>query len=298
MKKVFKKIWQGWDQFWFGSRDLKLLAIFRIILCGAMTLMALERQRDWQLFFSEQGIVPKDLALSIFPDFIRPYFVMTFWSDIWIPWVHALLIFSLLLLTLGMGGRLLTLLAWFLHMAFLQRNYSIAFGADVIGGIFLLYMAGTQACAEYSLWTKIFPKKHRPIRSDLLTNLFYQLILVQLCVIYAYTGFEKLKGASWWDGTALWSVLINSQMVIANMEWLRYFPWAVVFFTFVTILFEIYFPVLVWVKKLKVPLLLIGISFHMGIGVLMGLWGFALVMLAPYVMFLRSVDELKINKFR
>jgi hypothetical protein len=279
---------RNWDLFWFSNRDLRLLGLFRIALCGTLFLVNLDRQFDVKTFFTDQGIVPKDMALKIFPEFIRPLFIWSGWSDVAAPWMHGLLVIFLLLLTLGIGGRILNIFAWILQIAFLQRNYSVAFGADVIGSIFLLYLCGTQSCAEFSLL-----KRHKKVSSDILTNLFVRLIQVQLCIIYAFTGFEKLKGSSWWDGSALWTVFANSQMVIADLSWLRFFPWVIIGFTFLTILFEIYFPVLIWTPRMRYFLMLCGIFFHIGIGVIMGLWGFALVMLAPYFLFLFNYEDLQ-----
>jgi hypothetical protein len=111
-----------------------------------------------------------------------------------------------------------------------------------------------------------------------------------MCVIYIYTGMEKLKGASWWDGTALWSVFANPQMVIVDLTWLRHFSFLIAAATFLTVLFEVYFPVLVWNPKLRKKLLCVGLLFHSGIGLVMALWGFALVMVAPYVLFLSEND--------
>lgn len=287
-------MWDGWSEFWFSGRDLYHLAIFRIILCFTLFSIYVGRQMDVTLFFTDKGILPKELATSVIPDFYRPYFVFSFWSDAWVPTLHLLFVFSLLLLALGVGGRILTLIAWLLQIAFLQRNYSIAFGADLIGGIFLFYMIFTQSCAELSAWTwfkkKFLGKTSKVVSSDIFTSVFYRIIQVQLCVIYFYTGLEKLKGNSWWDGTALWSVFANPQMMVADFTWLKNFPLLVVMMTFVTVLFEVYFPVLVWVRKTRIWLLLAGVGFHIGIGVFMHLYSFAFVMMAPYILFVSKRD--------
>lgn len=280
---MMKKIWSAWCEFWFSPRSLLQLAVFRIVLCGTMSLMYLDRLLDWQLFYSDQAVVPRAVALKIMPEFFRPPFEWFFWPEAQMGLFHGLLVLGLVLLTLGIGGRVLMLICWVLHIGFLHRNYSVAFGADLISGIFLMYLALTQSCARLSVLN--FKKKISNQAPDLFTNVFYRMIQVQLCVIYAYTGFEKLKGGSWWDGTALWSVLANPQMVIADFSWMRFAPLLIVFITFSTVLFEIYFPVLVWNPRMKKYLLMTGFFFHAGIGVTMALYSFAIVMLSPYVLF-------------
>lgn len=299
MKLVFnliQRIGSAWSEFWFSPRSLLNLAIFRIVLATTMFAMYLSRHRDVQLFYTDQGLIPKDMSISVIPDFFRPYFVLSFWSDGWVSTVHLIFLAALLLLALGIGGRLITALAWLLHIAFLQRNYSIAFGADLIGGIFLFYLIFTQSCAELSVWKWFRAKylnKQTVAQSDILTSVFYRIIQVQLCVIYFYTGFEKLKGASWWDGTALWSVFANPQMVVTDLTWLSQFPLIIVGLTFMTVLFEVYFPILVWVKKTRPWILLAGVGFHLGIALFMSLYSFAVIMMAPYILFVSERDILK-----
>lgn len=275
----------AWDGFWFAKIDLYNLGLFRIIYAGTLFLMYLFRQKDVDLFYSEAGLLPKDLALQILPEAFRPSVLFVLWSDQFLSLVHGLFIVSLLMICLGLFSRFFSVIAWFLHLGFLYRNYGVAFGVDQITAIWLFYLMFTQADARLSLRNYLFKKVARS-EGDLLTSVFYRFIQIQLCVIYLYSGFEKLKGQTWWDGTALWSVFANSQMVIADFTWTKNFPMVIIAVTFGTILFEVYFPVLVWFKKTRPWFLVVGVCFHAAIGVLMALWAFALVMISPYCLFL------------
>lgn len=286
-------MWKGWAGFWFSPVPLVNLALFRIALCLSLFLMYLSRQKDLNLFFTEQGILPKALALTVLPEFYRPAFVLSFWPDLWVGGLHLLFLFCLLLYMMGIGGRFLGFVCAFFNMAFLQRNYGIVFGADQIGGIFLLYLAFTQSCSRFSLWNWKGQKNTEENSSDFWTPIFYRFIQIQLCLIYIYSGFEKLKGNSWWDGTALWRILANSQIVIMDLSWTRNFSLLIVFLSFMTVLFEIYFSVLVFNSKTRKYILAAGVVFHAGIGVIMSLFSFAGVMLAPYLLFVKT-ESLKV----
>lgn len=298
----------AWDQFWFSPKPMLNLALFRIFFGGTFFYLYLKRGFDWRLFYTDEGFLPRTMANEVLLEFFRPPFNWYFWPDSMMGYFHHLMVFGLFLIFVGLSNRFLMILTWVLHISFMQRNFSIAFGADVIGGLFLLYLSFTNCCDHLSLksWlTKnklslpVFFRKfvgssvNRNLSSegfwvsrDLVNSVGYRLIQIQLCVIYGYTGFEKLKGSTWWDGTALWSVFANSQMVIADLTFTRHIPIAVVSLTFLTVLFEVYFPVLVWFKKWRKWILFFGVAFHAGIGILMALFAFAFVMMSPYFLFI------------
>jgi hypothetical protein len=284
---MISKLWQRWNDFWFGPVGLLNLAVFRILYAGILFFMYLSRQMDVGLFYTDQGILPRALSHQILMQGFRPPFQFFFWPDSWVFTVHALFVLSLLMICLGVFTRFFGLIAIYLHLAFLFRNYGVAFGVDQITSFFLLYLMFTQADARLSLRAWWREKRNLPaLEGGLLTSVFYRLLQIQLCLIYVYSGMEKLKGQSWWDGTALWSVLANSQMVVADFTWVRHVPLLIVLISFSTILFEIYFPVLVWVPRLRKYCLWLGVLFHTGIAFVMALWSFAAVMISPYLLFL------------
>ncbi|MEZ0393125.1 MAG: HTTM domain-containing protein [Pseudobdellovibrionaceae bacterium] len=291
---MIRSLWQKWNQFWFDPVPLFNLAAFRILFCFTMASMYLGRQMDVELFYTDAGILPKDLALKVLPESYRPFAVYSFWPDSWVFAIHAVFVLILFLMAFGVFSRWLGFIATFFQLAFLYRNYGVAFGADQIGSLFLFYLAFTQSDARLSFrhwWRK--KRQKSELSGDLLTSVFYRMIQIQLCLVYVYSGMEKLKGSTWWDGTAIWSVLANSQMVIGDFTWTRHFPLLIVFLSFSTLLFELYFPVLVWVQSLRKYLLMAGVLFHAGIGIFMALWSFALLMVSPYILFLSEESLLK-----
>src|SRR5690606_16237602 len=100
--------------------------------------------------FTDEGILPRNLALQVLPENFRPAFLLSFWPDAFVPWIHALFILILIGMAFGVAGRWLAMIAVYLQLSFLFRNYSVAFGADQIGTIFLLYLAMTKSQARVS----------------------------------------------------------------------------------------------------------------------------------------------------
>ncbi len=292
------KAWRGWQHFWFEFDHPVGLALVRIQISAILLWMYFDRQIHSLQSFTDEGMVPRALALPLMPEYFRPPFAWFFWPDSWVVGIHGLFVVLCLVMLLGLGTRWVAWLAWILHIGFIQRNYSILFGADVISCLFLFYLAFSRSEEVFSLrsWLRRRSGKNRGPTTDAVSSAFARLLQIQLAVIYAYTGFEKLKGQSWWDGTALWTVLGNPQMVMVNVDWVRNFPLVISIFTFSTVIFEIYWPAAMLMPKFRKPWMVLGLSFHFGIAALMGLWTFSLTMLAPYWLFLTPTEVEKILK--
>lgn len=299
--KFIKSSIQNFEAWLFVDMDLRRLALFRVIICLSLLSMYIPRQWHLKDFYDPQGMAPTAQALGLYPEAYRPFFSWFFWPEQLYSWAHLALIISLICVLLGVGGRALLWLAWILDIAFIQRNYSVIFGADLIASIWLFYLAFTQCSKSLSL-QNYFLKKEGPVKTDLLNNMAFRLMQIQICIIYMYTGFEKLKGQSWWDGTALWTVLGNPQMVVTDFSFIRNFPLLIGVLTFSTILLEVYWPILVWSKKYKNYILLAGLFFHTGIAVSMQLYQFSAVMVGTYLFFVdkefidRVLSFLKLRK--
>ena len=281
---MIKKMWEQWNQFWFAPQNLLGVAFMRVMLCGTLFYLYSIRMTNIS-YFTDNSWMPRSEALATVEELYRPLFLWSFWPDSWMGVMHALLVLLLGLLTLGIGGRWLMWMAWILDIGFIQRNYAVTFGADLIASLFLFYLSFTQSCERLSV-LNLLRKKKVFQQGDWLSSLMIRMLQVHISVIYAYTGWEKLKGMTWWNGTALWTVMANSQTAIANFEFLRHTPCIISFISFSTIIFEIYFPAMVAWKKTRHLWLCLGVLFHLGISVFMGLGAFAMVMISSYFLFM------------
>ncbi len=298
LRKYFSQV----NQFLFAENHFQQLGVFRFILCGTLFYMACFRQLNIDQL-GEGSLIPRAMALNIFPDFYRPAVQWFFWPDALVGPVHLLLIGLLLLATLGLTNRPLLFITWIIHQGILNRNYAILFGADVIGGLFLFYLCFTRCTEFFTVRNLMFKSNNsslstaNPNFEPHLSGVFFRLIQVQICTIYMYTGFEKLKGNTWWDGTALWTVFANPQFSQYDLKILSHVPVFFAIGTFLSLIFEIYFPAMVINPKFRKYWLVSGVFFHVSIGLLLGLMTFSMVMLSTYVLFLdRAVIESVLQK--
>lgn len=275
------------DDFLFGEGHFERLGVFRFLLCAVMFYIACWRQLNVDQY-GPNALIPAANAFDVFSEFYKPYVKLFFWPDNLASTVHWVYIGLLGLATVGLSNRVLMILTWIIAQGFIQRNFSVLFGADVIGTLFLFFLSFTR-CNEYFSLRGLFRKKkvlYNPNSwADQLSTVFFRLLQLQLFTIYAYTGFEKLKGSTWWDGTALWTVLVNPQFTSFDLLFLKNFPVFFAIGTFVTIIFEVYFWVMVSIKRTRFLWLCLGVIFHLMIGLLLGLMSFSIVMISTYVLF-------------
>jgi len=119
-----------------------------------------------------------------------------------------------------------------------------------------------------------------------------QTLRLFLCTLYVSSVLPRWYGVHWWDGSALWIALIDpltsrlwSQLASqqANLP-----AWPFLIGTWGAIGFEALFPFLIWIKRLRTPLVIMGLLFHLGMGVLMDLGLFPLQMA---LLLVASLDE-------
>ena len=118
------------------------------------------------------------------------------------------------------------------------------------------------------------------------------IILCQLQVIFIYlvSGWDKLASNAWRSGDAIDYVVHLRNLYNPMFGGMFENPGSQMVLSWLTILFELAFVVLVWFKKTRIPILIIGIFFHLFIWIVMSLPDFALTMIISYILFLKDTD--------
>ncbi len=282
----FTKHWaRRWQEFWFGPIDLLPASVFRLCFGIGIFVFYAWRLRDFSFLFSDAGILPYAMSRDIFPDFVTSS----------IPWgllatpslaLPLYLFFLLCLFALAVGWlpRLGVVLTFCLHLVFVNRNPIAVYGADQIASCLLFYLCFIRSSAYLRLGKRT--RESDPLTSDLLSTVGCRLIQVQLCIIYVYSGLAKAQGKSWWQGDALWNVLANGQLTSIDFSFLQNFPTVLTVMTYLVVLWETYFPCLVWLRATRTPSLLLGVFLHTLIGITMGIPFFSLFMISTYLLWI------------
>ncbi len=130
-----------------------------------------------------------------------------------------------------------------------------------------------------------FPRSKRAILG-VTTNLAMLAIMLQVAHIYAVAASAKWAGEDWLNGSAVYYA-INLDHYSADwmQEMIGEASWLLIAMNFFGLIYQTLFPLLIWFKKIKLPLLVCGMIFHLGIAVMLGLYDFGFAMIIAYVVF-------------
>jgi lipid-A-disaccharide synthase-like uncharacterized protein len=284
MTGAMSRLARAWNSFWFECRAHARMRVFRSTLGALLFLYYALRTQDVSFFYTDSGILPREVLRDVM-DLRFRYSLLNAWGSDAVVWTaHFAELGALAALTLGWRPRLAAALALVLHISFLHRNMAAAYGMDLIATFFLLYLCGADFAPGSGL-----------IGSHV-GSVAFRLSQIQVCVIYAYSGMGKLQGSHWWRGEAVWDVLANAQLARWDFSWASSFPMAVVAATYVTLAWEVYFPVLVWIRPIRYWVLALGVMIHAGIGLTMNIPFFGGIMAVSYLLFLDEADALRIER--
>jgi hypothetical protein len=186
----------------------------------------------------------------------------------------------------------MSILALIATLSYIGRVPGSLFGLDQINLLIAMYLAVGPCGAAYSL-DRLLRKRRAEqagrtipeIEPSVGANIALRLMQLHMCVIYAFAGTSKLMGTSWWNGTAMWQAFASLEYQSLDMTWLAWWPRTVNFLTHLTILWEVFYCVLVWPRQLRPWIIALAVPLHLGIGVCLGMMTFGVAMIIANIAF-------------
>lgn len=272
----------GWERFWFTPAPPHVLAIIRIC-AGAMlfythlvwgkNLMAFLGPNAWVTAETARNIAAGSYQFSIFFYIESP-------TLLWIIHIASLVIFAML--TVGLFTRVSSVLAFIMAVQYCHRLHGTLFGLDQMNTMLALYLMVGPCGAVFSVdrWiARLRSGSWPPVKKSVTANVALRLLQVHLCVIYFFSGVNKMKGELWWDGNAVWGAISNYEYQSFDLTWLAKFPFLVGLFSHATLFWETTYPALVWSRKTRPLVLAMAVAVHAGIAMFMGMITFGVIMI-------------------
>ncbi|MCA9109896.1 MAG: HTTM domain-containing protein [Planctomycetaceae bacterium] len=287
---------ETWNRFWYTPTDPATLGLIRLLTGLMLVYTHWVWGLDFESFFGPESWVNSELVQRYQQD----SYVFSLWFLVPYEYafaVHMMCVGILGLFALGVFTRVTSILSLLIVISYSNRLPTAQYGLDQANGLLTLYLAIGPSGAAYSIdsWLRrargmVPPKTAEGLGFDsygpsIHANIAIRLIQIHMCVIYLFAGLGKLQGDAWWDGLAMWMAFSNREYQTVDMLWLSNYPWLIHAMTHVTILWEVSYCALVWVPILRPIVLLMAVVTHVGIGLCMGMWTFAIIMMVGNMAF-------------
>lgn len=186
---------------------------------------------------------------------------------------------------------MLNVLKWIPRIGVILTGWMLYYASiPVYNSGFLLFMLfGTYAIV---MWPQSSSRS-----KTLLTNLGFMACVIQFLLVYILASAFKLSGTTWLEGSSIFYTLhlehfvsANARNMLADQNWLLWL------LNYAGLFYQLLFPMLVWVRRIKYPLLVAGLIFHGTIALGLGLYDFGTAMVFGYALFLNEGHAKKVLK--
>ncbi|GGX15411.1 HTTM domain-containing protein [Streptomyces chryseus] len=228
---------------------------------------------------------------------------LVFWA-----WYGLAVVLSALLM-LGWRTRAVSVLFWFLVVAFYIRGSMANSGWALLSLLFANYLVFVASGRHWSLDARrrarraqrekaaagsrfvFWGEETEELRRRLVTVLHnggMAMIALQVMVIYGSAAMYKIQGESWRNGTALYySMMYDDFSTFPELSaWIASHGTFAALMAYVTVFSQMLFPALVFNRRLKYCILVVMLTTHIGIGLLMALPMFSAITIVGDLVFL------------
>lgn len=266
---TYKSVLVAWDSFFFRPRPTEGMAIFRILWCLILFVYLLADIPNVYDFYGPHAILSMETVRSKFnyPHMnLFNMFGLTYGVVYGVMFIYGV---ALLFSILGFHARPSLLVILGCMVTLHQRNIWLLGSSEVLIRLVTLFLVCSPCGHTLSVDSLLSRKneKHRMPREW--SPWAWRLIQIQLSVVYVVTVWQKIKGDTWFDGSALYYA--TRLDTIKNMP----VPFLLdsVFFlklgTWMSLLLEVALGTLIWFNEFRRPLIIMGIIFHVVIEYMM-----------------------------
>lgn len=277
-----REAWEAWRDFWFAPRPTSTLALVRIAFGVLMIGWTLSQIPTFMDFYGSDGILPHTPALADGAwTLLSPLA-----GDGWAVGLLVAMMLAAVCLTVGLFPRFAALVLFVGLISLQRRNPLVHNSGDVLLRIMALYLV-LSPCGEALSLDRLRKHRDRFWEFPSRTQVGLRLMQIQVSLVYLDSVSDKLRGHVWNDGSAV-SValrledlqrlpvpgLLESSAFLANLA------------TYGTLAIELAVGVLVWNRRARPWVILLGISLHLGIDWALTVGFFSYAVFVFYLSFL------------
>lgn len=276
---------RGWVRFWFELADTRALDLVRVGVGLTLFVSYASLVGHVEALYSEDGWLPLALTPSLTEESTRLSLLFVFRSTAatWALW--AITLAAALAYAVGWRSNIAKFVLLAGHYSFTRRAPAVAYGVDDLCSNLLFIQCFVPMGHALALDARRrAPLLLSPWRGTL-RSMGLRLTQVQMAVIMAFAGLEKMQGEDWWSGLGVWFAMTDWEFNFFPLGPFAEHPYVLNLLGYGAVLFELAYPALIWDRRSRTPILWMAIALHIGVAVVMGLWLFSAAMLVSHMAF-------------
>lgn len=278
------------DQFFFTARPTEGIALFRILFMALTFCYFLIDIGNLQDFYGPHAILSMDTVKEQFPfihlnlfKFFRPNYEVAMFIFI----LYGLAIF-MAMIGLFTRASLITVLICMTSLH--QRNIWLLCSSEILMRIMTIYLVFSPCGHSISVdsFLSRYLHQYRMPKDWALWSM--RLIQIQLSAVYVWTVSHKLKGEDWIDGSSVYYATrleslknFTIPFILDSILCLKLATWG-------TLLIEFALGTFIWIPRLRRPMIIIGLIFHLMIEITMSIPFFEMYMMIYLLSFLKPEE--------
>ncbi len=290
--KLLRDLAAGWDRFWFAPLPVAPAAALRIVLGLLIVAHFACSLPSWVRFYDGDAMLSlHDPTVTAVP---QGWWSVFWWTEDVLPvmvyWWAGMA--AALAFTLGWHTRIACVVLFAIVASTVHRNPMVVNGEDLVFRMLLFFSCFAALGSGWSLDRAVG-------RAPRGTPRVWPLRLIQLdiCLLYLFSqSWKVVEDPLWLAGDAMYYTMINA-------TWSRW-PWPEIFYhpfvahltTWGSLGLELAFPLLVWWRPVRLPIILAMSLLHVSIAiVLSNVTFFSLSMPCAFIAFIDARDVERIR---
>jgi hypothetical protein len=197
----------------------------------------------------------------------------------------TVLVVTLVLYLFGIGRNWTAWAVLIMMKLYQELAYLIQNGGDNLMIFALMYLACTDSFQYFVLNPSKPKSEYKSFISNAMSNIGGFSIAFHLCLVYFISAIHKIHADVWFNGVATYYIMNLERFCGPYNHLLVNNGVFVTLSTYFTILIELLFPLFIWKKAFRTPLLISGVALHVGIYVFMMIYDFEIFYMMIYGFF-------------
>lgn len=291
----------GWNRFWYTPSEVLPCCVLRIVVGLLAAAHFLDLGSGLGTWYSADGVFPPGTVERVLEltnpagASYRLSYLAGVGSGTVLSLLHGLAVAIAVLFAAGLAHRITGVILLLAVLAYVHRAPLVAGHLEPLLSFLIAYLiiAPAGACLSLDRWLAIRRSKRAGVPEPVIApavsaTISLRLIQVHLAMFYAMMGLTKLYGDAWWEGTAMWILLAQTESRPLDLTGLRKLgrlgEYGLNFWTHFVVYFELAFGVLIW-TRLRELMLALSVVVWMSMLVATGHVLFSLTMLAAGMAF-------------